>query len=85
MGLPVVVIARVAHDIVRPGRRGVVTACLASLVGWLAARFDKKTRCIARAFVRLVLKIQNLHVVVSLLKNYTIFLPYIILSFCSLS
>ena len=31
------------------------------------------TRRIARAFARLVLKIQNLHIVVSLLKDYTIF------------
>jgi len=31
------------------------------------------TRRIARAFARLVLKFKNLHVVVSLLKDYTIF------------
>jgi len=37
------------------------------------------TRRITRAFARLVLKIQNLYIVVSLLKGYTIFLPYIIM------
>ena len=35
------------------------------------------TRCIARAFARLVFKIYNLHVVISLFKYYTILLLYI--------
>ena len=42
-----------------------------------ASFFFMRTRHIDRVFARLVLKIQKLHVVVSLLKDYTIFLLYI--------